>query len=460
MRMDVGDSQKSIEYIQRNSHMLPGTIVGFNFRDANFNVFMPPYNKSSFCQSLDIEPLLLTIKMLDECNVRRINFFGHSRGGGTIVTMIGRLHRYKKYKNFFKKLDITPEQAKRILHKIQAGTIVLNCPLVDINTILKEKLNWFSLDWLSQIIRYTILPYVTSYRPNQDNPLVVAKKIQPLGLKILIHFQKDDMVVGNRSDALFYKNIMGPHTYLIIGDDGGHIHTSELLSDTIQAFNKKYGSPHYPHYATDVRDDLLQQPLRLSVKKYIDTLYAQPTPPFTNFNNTHKKPWEKAFEQYDLSPILETLGYNPCIKMYKADSAVKGSDLTVYVHGYGENASMSIPFFQRNSYLLPGTVVGFDFPDVIPGTCIANLKKSNVGQEKDIATLALLFKVLDECGIEKLNIFGSSRGGAATVNTLGSTLYLRPSYFFFYCVRHLQKTSRNHNTQNTARYHRAELPPC
>jgi pimeloyl-ACP methyl ester carboxylesterase len=428
-----GDSQKSIEYFQRNSLFLPGTIVGFNFKDANFGSYLPPYKNSNFCQSDDIATLVLTLKILDECNVNVIHLFGHSRGGGTIITMLARLARYKKYMVFFRKLGISKEQAERIISKIRAGTIILNCPLVHIHSSIKEKLNWLKIGFLTPIIRYCVLPIVTGYHPRRDNPLQAAKTVQKLDIPLLVHFQKDSLILGNSSDAKFYEHSMGPQTYLVTSNDGyGHVHTSNTLSAAIQAFHKKHGGAYYiiPPLIAQGQKLLEESPLSPeSIQYHIQRSYAQPTvlPKKCSSLIHHTK-------NITLPPIAEIkkyLGYNPTICIYPADIRTKGESITVYAHGYGENPQAMIPFFHLNSYLLPGTILSFNFPDVIPGTFIPNIKQSNLGQETDIKSLVYILKILDAASLDTINIFGCSRGGATTINTLARLCrYTEYSSFF------------------------------
>lgn len=416
-----GDSQKSISYFRRNSDMLPGTMVGFNFKDANYGGFLPPYKTSNFCQKGDIAPLALTLKVLDDCGLETIHLFGHSRGGGTITTTLARLHHYHAYKKFFRTLGISKEQAQRIVDKVRAGTIVLNCPLVDIHTVVREKLNYLKLGFLAPLVRRTVLPTITNYRANGDSPLNSAKIIQNLNLNILVHFQKDDLIVGNATDAHFYKKIMGPSTYLVLGNDGGHTHRSNILGAAIHAFHKKHGGAYNNdskllYEGQRILDDA--QPATDTVEEYIAYFCAAPAPAITDYCPSRTQAWHKNLHRYDMSSVMQRLGYNPNIKVYPTDTAVQGESTTIYVHGYGSNQSAVVPFLQLNTYTLPGTIIGFDFQDVIPGSFMVDLQKSNVGQEGDIATLASILKILDDCGLNAMHLAGTSRGGATTVNTL------------------------------------------
>ncbi len=126
-----GDSKDSIQYFRNNSLMLPGTIVGFNFKDAHTGSSLPPAWHSNFAQEGDISTLLSVLNVLIKCGVKRINLFGHSRGGGTILTMLARLYEHTSHTQFFNKLGINKVAAALLLDAIRQGTIVLNCPLVD-----------------------------------------------------------------------------------------------------------------------------------------------------------------------------------------------------------------------------------------------------------------------------------------------------------------------------------------
>ncbi len=415
-----GESQHAISYLKANTILLPGTVIGFNFKDANPHpTKMPKLSQTNFCQTDDIASLIMTLKVLDDCNVPVFHLFGLSRGAGTIVTTISRLASYQRFKLFFKKLHITQEQATHILEKIKNGSIVLNCPLIDINESIKHKLAPYHAAWLSPVFSYGVLPLITNYSPMKDCPLKAAKRIKKLNIPTLVHFQKNDLIVGNNKEALFFAALHGTHSYLVLGNDcAGHMHCGETLAPALHAFRKKYHGSYLPQdFLLEEGERLLSQsPIKSTdIQHYIDDFYQQNA---YSFSPQKDVIWQHKFTQYDTNKITSALGYDPCVRIYHGDTRVKGAGTTVYVHGYGDNYQFTVPYFQRNSYFLPGTVVSFHFQDVTDNAFKLKFGKSSVGQAADIATLSCTLKMLDDCHLDVIHLFGYSRGGATTINTL------------------------------------------
>lgn len=414
---DWGDSQLSIDYFHRNADYLPNTIVGFNFIDANFGAFLPTYKKSNFCQAKDIAALSTVLAAVDISGADPIHIFGHGRGAGTIITTLSRLSRYSIYRRFFKKLGISREQAKNIIKKVQRGVIVLNCPLIDMYTIIQDKLGWFDMGWAIPFVRGCILPTITQYRPCGDSPLKAARYLKRLDLTICIYTEQQDMMVGNRAEARLYAKLAGPDTYFCIGDDGSHFHTSSELATIRNALYTRY-EDQVENETTAILDEL--QPFTDEAIEMSAYHNAAPMPYLRIGERVHETPWVTKLQEYPISKLVKLFGYNPAIRLYPSDTIVKNPDtVTLYAHGYGEYQQSVLPFFQLNSYLLPGTTLSFNFPDVVENSFIPNLTKSNVAQAGDIKALSLMLKLLDECGIEVIHLFGTSRGGGTVMNTLG-----------------------------------------
>jgi len=417
-----GESQKSIPFFKANSSLLVSTVVGFDFKDAfsNASKILPDVSDISSCQTDDIASLLVTLKTLDECGVPVFHLFGTSRGGGTIITTIARVMDYKKHSSFFKRLHITRCQADRILKKIQLGTIVLNCPFVDITMSVKDFFAPYGASWLSPLITHAIIPYFTSYSPKKDCPLKAACAVQSLNLAMLVHFQKNNLIVGNSADEEFYQTICGQKSYLVVGNDGaGHFHHGESLAPALHAFRKKHGGAYIfdTCLLSEGENMLANSPHDCAaIKDYVDAVYATQ---YIFEPKKDKKDWQHAFACYDNEQVCERLGYDPVVRIYQADNRSCGAGVTVYVHGYGDNYKFTIPHFQLNSCLLPGPIVGFNFQDVTEGAFKTKISKSSVGQAGDIATLVTVLKMLDECGVDIISLFGYSRGGATTITTLG-----------------------------------------
>ncbi len=407
-----GDSQRSIDYFQRNATYLPDTVVGFDFIDANYTAFLPPYKKSNFCQSRDIASFALTLAVLDRCGVETINLFGHCRGAGSILTTLARLTRYPLYKRFFRKLGISRDEAKSILKKVEKGIIILNCPFIDIRTTIQDKPNW-----IGRLLCSFVLPLITQYKAAGDSPLKAAHHLKKLNLTIGIYTEQQDMIVGNHAEAALYAALWGPDTYFCIGDHGGHIHLSSKLDTLCKALSTRY-EHHQEDETTRILEEL--QPF-ISEAAELSAYHDSIPVPYLHIHETvAETDWVKHLHSYPLTPLVKLFGYNPAIRVYASDTIVENhQEVTLYAHGYGEYQEVTVPFLQLNSHLMPGTIVSFNFPDVVAHHFMPNLRKSNVAQAGDIKAFALMLKLLDECGLERIHLFGTSRGGGTVMNTLG-----------------------------------------
>jgi hypothetical protein len=233
--------QALIPFFKLNTYLLPGTVISFNFSDVIPGTFIPSLKQSNLGQEADIKSLAYILKVVDDSALDIINLFGCSRGGATTVNTLARLCKYNNYQLFFASLDISYTQAQRILHKIKNGTIILNVPLVDTKSVADH---WFGR--MGNFILNKIIPTISMHKPTDDQAIESALIIQPMNFKILVHFEYKDKIIGNAQDAQFYQHIMGPHTYLILANDGGHLHSGKTLGTAIQAFNKRYGQSYYP----------------------------------------------------------------------------------------------------------------------------------------------------------------------------------------------------------------------
>jgi len=427
-----GESKNTVLFLQANTDFLPGQVVGFNFKNALVDsVQKKDLLRVNFCQSDDIAALLMTLKVLSANHINVFHLVGTSQGAGTIVTTVKRLMRYKRHKRFFRKLGISSELAAIIVEKIKAGTIVLNCPLLDLNLSIKHFLEPYRAAWLSPLLTYGVLPFLTHYVPMRDCPLKAVRYLKELNVPVLVHFQKNNLLLGNKGEAKFYQRACGPHTYLVLGNDGGYGHRGETLAPALHAFRKKYNGPHYCSSSLlEAGEELLAQSATENddIAQHIEQTYVHST--YTCKPKDYC-PWQKEFAQYDTDYIAKILGYDPHIRLYQSDARVQSDDVTVYVHGYGDNYQFTIPLFMMNSYMLPGAVVGFNFQDVTENAFKLKVGKSSVGQTADIATFSLVLKMLDECGVEAINLFGYSRGGATIVTALGRLCSYNQHYVFF-----------------------------
>ena len=241
---------------------------------------------------------------MDECNADKIHLYGYSRGGSTVVNGLARLKNFEKYIKFFSRLGINKTQAARLLSKVCAGSVVLNCPLVDTRVVIKDKvekvnastasylrslpvvgglLAWLFSSPVSVATSYMLVdcvsaPVVTGgkYAPWQDQAIKSAISIKGLNLNLLVHFQKNDQVVTNQCDAQFYKNIMGPNSYLVLGNDGGHMHDHSTLRSVLHSFRMNCNGPHHPHLVTGPGTKRLtqSQPKVNEVDEYVANYYT------------------------------------------------------------------------------------------------------------------------------------------------------------------------------------------
>ena len=232
--------QAILPFMQLNSHLMPGTIVSFNFPDVVEGSFIPNLRKSNVAQTGDIRAYALMLKLLDECGLETIHLIGTSRGGGTILNTLGRLSMYEKHRPFFTAMGISPEQAERILNKIKKGTIVLNCAFI----YSRASAYYWLKEWGQWALEKFLYPWI-EHRLSEDQGIESAALIKDRNFTILVHFEYNDKVVGNSRDAAFYKTIMGPNTYLVLGNDGGHLHSGKTLGAALQAFRYKHGGAYY-----------------------------------------------------------------------------------------------------------------------------------------------------------------------------------------------------------------------
>lgn len=86
------NAPRVLEHI-KNSEIIPGDVIVFNFPDATkwagyIPYFFPIYN-SSFAQKLDIITALVVFKALNNVGIFPEVVFSHSRGAGTNINVFG-----------------------------------------------------------------------------------------------------------------------------------------------------------------------------------------------------------------------------------------------------------------------------------------------------------------------------------------------------------------------------------
>ncbi len=240
-----GSTKNSGKVLKKYLDVLPGDVITFNFPDAHG--FISRFLRTSFGQLPEVLAGLYVLKYAkDTLNLEAIDLFGISRGGAVVVNLIAVLNdKTGKYDDDLLRIGINAQERKELLQIIQNGCIVLNCSLIDMNVTLKYRFPR-AASFITKIGTY-----VTQYNPDGLQALDSANNLDNLRLNILIHFQHNDRTVSNHYEAEFYQR-MAKHrpktTYLVLGNDGGHVHSHTALCKTIHTFRKQHGSSYDPEH--------------------------------------------------------------------------------------------------------------------------------------------------------------------------------------------------------------------
>lgn len=236
----VGENQDHVA-LRLHYGLIEGHVIAFDFadvkQDKGFNI-----TQASFGQEHDTQALLYLLKQLDDAgSVPRFHLYGYSRGGAVVLNAIKQLQCYRKHKKLMKKIKISPSQARSILDKIKAGTVILDCPLLDMREVTKARFPGFN-GFMDVILG----PLMTGfkYAPWNDQGIKSAFHCKELDLALLVHFQQSDTIVTNACDIEFYEFIKGARTQCVMGNDGGHFHKGETLAPAIREFRKVYGGSY------------------------------------------------------------------------------------------------------------------------------------------------------------------------------------------------------------------------
>ncbi len=152
---------------------------------------------------------------------------------------------------------------------IEKGSVVLNCPLADVNAIF---------EMYAPVVK-KIFSKVTQYKVDGLQALQSAATLSDLSLKVLLHFQYHDRRVFNTKDVELYslfKRYNPETTFLVLGNDGGHAHTQVALSKTMHTFYKKCGAAYDPLFVQQELEgeSLLLQPSLEDTERIIQEFYA------------------------------------------------------------------------------------------------------------------------------------------------------------------------------------------
>lgn len=197
------------------------TFISFNFPDHGIRPGRYIPEETSFGTIRELLPALYMLKkcVLDN-NIKKLNFYGFSAGGGVLINLF-KILRTTMYDSELHEIGIYESHKKLLLEALIAGYIILDTPFRSVEEI--TALRGTSHDLEIAQMRYT---------QNNFIPIDSLVYLEGLPLKIILHFQLPDEVLSNRDDALFAHTLMQYNaqgkTWVVVGNDGGHgvLHTS------------------------------------------------------------------------------------------------------------------------------------------------------------------------------------------------------------------------------------------
>lgn len=274
-----GDTKNSAKLMKAYGDVLPGDLITFHFRDRG--VILPKLRHANLGQLPDVLSGLVVLKWAkDTMDLDTVDLYGYSRGGATILNTLAVLNdKTGAYDTDLMRIGIDTQERKKLLSIIQNGSIVLDAPLTDMNVSINEKLKNHSKTAVKALSR------LTHYQPYGLQGLTSAHQLDGLKLNILLHFQYKDRIVSNKNEAELYQALYEHNpktTYIVLGNDGGHLHTHASLAHVIHTFRKMFGGSYDRDYdaqyhATKSRkkiEAMLLQPGK-KVREVIDGYYAR-----------------------------------------------------------------------------------------------------------------------------------------------------------------------------------------
>lgn len=224
-------SSSHIAEVVDSFNAIPDHIVGFNFPD--YDLLHRPYDprKCAFGSINELLPLLYIIKRcVCDAGLTSINLYGFSAGGAAVVNALVVLNE-TTYDAYLARIGIAQEDKKKIIHAIEHGLVILDCPMKSAEEIV---------DLRGRAPEFMILAEI--YRRNNMRPVDSVQRLKGLKLHILLHFQQPDEIIGNRDDQLFIERLRaanaGGTTQVVIGHDGGH---NTYHASLWRAYEKMHG---------------------------------------------------------------------------------------------------------------------------------------------------------------------------------------------------------------------------
>ncbi len=207
-----GDSNQIADVIHSYG-VVSDHLVSFNFPD--FGVPEESgYSRPSFGTINEVLPLLYVLKIcVIDLQQRAINLYGFSAGGGAVINALSILNQYQ-YDEQLKKVGISIDEKKVMIRALEAGKVILDCPLKSMEEIMAFRGSTPEFELLAQ-----------QYAQNNMRPIDAINSIKGLKLHIILHFQQYDEMLSNRDDVLCIERLQKANqgkTDVVIGFDGGH----------------------------------------------------------------------------------------------------------------------------------------------------------------------------------------------------------------------------------------------
>lgn len=207
-----GHSNQIVDVV-KSFNVIPGTLIGFNFPDYNINPSVD-HRQAAYGTIKEILPLLFILKRcVNDLQIKKINLYGFSAGGGAIINALAALNN-NRFDKDLEAIEITSDTKTTIMKALEHGLIILDCPLKSFEEVYTTRLPTKEFKILSE-----------TYIKNNFVPLETLTTLSGLKLNILLHFQKPDQILGNRDDQLFIERLRKANagtTTVVVGYDGGH----------------------------------------------------------------------------------------------------------------------------------------------------------------------------------------------------------------------------------------------
>lgn len=222
-----GHNNHIVDFVSSSGLPL-GALVGFNFPDHDINA-QDDHKNIAYGTPQEILPLLYLLNYY-ACDVKIpvINLYGFSAGGSAIINALSFLVHHI-HDAELAKLGITQEHKKKILHAVQKGLVILDCPLKSVEEIIASRGKSPELEIMQR-----------NFVANKQDPITVLPTLHNLNFTIILYFEKPDNVIGNRDDDLFVARLRQANkgkTIYLNGSYGGHATYHKKLWDYIKSLD-------------------------------------------------------------------------------------------------------------------------------------------------------------------------------------------------------------------------------